>query len=73
LYYDTNITFRILVKIIQSYEARVLELGILPGAGAQMKNQKEPELSLKFRTGAGAMAICEVAPGSFLNTNDFAA
>jgi len=26
------------------------------GAGAQIKNQ-EPELSLKFRTGAGAMAI----------------
>ena len=31
------------------------ELDILPGAGAQMK--KEPELSLKFRSGAGAMAI----------------
>jgi len=31
------------------------ELGILPGAGAQIKNQ-EPELILKFRTGAGAMA-----------------
>jgi len=34
----------------------VLELGLLPGAGAQIKNQ-EPELSLKFRTGAGAKAI----------------
>jgi len=32
------------------------ELGILPGAGAQIKNQ-EPEPSLKFRTGAGAMAF----------------
>jgi len=40
-------------------EAGAPELGILPGAGAQIKNQKqpEPELSLKFRTGAGAMAI----------------
>ena len=35
------------------------ELGILPGAGTHIKNQKdlEPELSLKFRTRAGAMAI----------------
>jgi len=35
-------------------------LDTLPGAGAQIKNQ-EPELSLKLRTGAGAMAICEVS------------
>ena len=60
------------------------DLGILPGArtgaGAQVKNQKErkPELSFKFRTGAGAMAISEVAtaPGPFvdtiLDTHDFA-
>jgi len=35
------------------------ELNISPGAGAKapIKNQKEPELSLKFRTSAGAMAI----------------
>jgi len=32
------------------------ELSILPGAGDRIKNQ-EPELSLKFRTGAGAMAF----------------
>jgi len=48
------------VKIIQGYgvEAGAPELGILPGpgAGTQIKNQ-EPELSLKFRTGAGATAI----------------
>jgi len=60
LYYDDNVTFRILVKIIQGYgvEAGAPELGILPGpgAGTQIKNQ-EPELSLKFRTGAGATAI----------------
>jgi len=38
---------------------RALELGILPGAGvgAQIKNQKEPELSLKFRIEAGVMTI----------------
>jgi len=48
------------------------ELDILPGAGAQMK--KEPELSLKFRSGAGAMAIWEVAsaPDPFQDTNGFA-
>ena len=36
----------------------------MPGAGAQVKNLKmpEPELSLKFKIGAGAMAILEVAP-----------
>jgi len=44
------------VKILQGCEAATPELGILPGAGAQIENQ-EPELSLKFRTGAGAMAI----------------
>ena len=50
------------------------ELGILPGVGAQIKNQKEPqpELSSKFRTGAGSMAIWEVAPGPFRDTNGFA-
>jgi len=34
------------------------ELGILPraGTGAQIKNQK-PEISIKFKTEAGAMAI----------------
>jgi len=32
------------------------ELSILPGAGVQIKNQ-EPELSIRFRTGADAMAI----------------
>jgi len=59
LYHDANITFRILVKylVIQGYGAGVPVLRILPGAGVQHKNQKEPELSLKFRTGAGAMAI----------------
>jgi len=50
------------VKIIQGYRAEVPGLGILPGAGTQIKNQ-EPELSLKFR--AGAAAIREVAPGSW--------
>jgi len=34
--------FRIPVKIIQPYGVGALELGILPGAGAQIKNQKEP-------------------------------
>jgi len=62
------------VKIIQGYAAGAQELGILPGARVQNKNQKEPELSLKFRTGSGAMAIWEVAPapGPFLDTNGFA-
>jgi len=57
LYYDANITFRILVKIIQGDGAGASELDNLPGpgAGTQIKNQ-EPELSLKFRNGAGAMA-----------------
>jgi len=32
------------------------EPGILPGTGALIKNQ-EPELRLKFRTGAGDMAF----------------
>ena len=45
---------------VQGYGAGAPELGILPGAGAQIKNQ-EPELSLKFGTGAGTMAISEVA------------
>jgi len=37
--------FGILVKIIQAYGVGAPELGILPGAGAQIKNQKEPEFS----------------------------
>ena len=46
------------------------ELGILPGAEAQNKIQElEPELRFKFRTGAGAMAIWEVAPAPFVNTS----
>ena len=52
-----------------------LVLGILPGAGAQIKNQEpEPELSLKLRAGTGDMAIWEVAPapGPFQDTNGFA-
>jgi len=32
----------------------------------------EPEFRLKIRTGAGAMAILEVAPVPFLDTNGFA-
>jgi len=44
LYFDANITFRILVKIIQAYGAGAPELGIFPGVGALIKNQ-EPELS----------------------------
>ena len=50
------------------------ELDILPGAGAQINNQKEPQLSLKCRTGAWAMVIWKVAPapGPFLDTNGFA-
>jgi len=51
------------------------ELGILPraGTGAQIKNQK-PEISIKFKTEAGAMAIWEVAPAPdpFLDNNGFA-
>jgi len=43
------------VKIIKG--AGAPELGILPGAGAQIKNDEEPELSLKFRTRARATAI----------------
>jgi len=45
LYYDANNAFRMLVKIIQPYGVGAPELGILPGAGAQIKNQKEPEFS----------------------------
>ena len=54
--------------------SRAPELGILPGAGAQIKNQElEPGLSLKFRTGARAVAIWEVAPSPspFLDTSGF--
>jgi len=60
----------------QGCGAGASEPGIVPGAGvgAQIKNQ-ELELSLKFRIGAGAAAIWEVAPapGPFLGTNGFAA
>ena len=64
------------MKIIQADGVGAPELGILPGAGAQIKNQEpDPEFSLKFRTGAGAMAIWEVAPALgpflFLDTNGF--
>jgi len=44
------------VKIIQGCGVRAPEQGILPIVGAQIENQ-EPELSLKFRTGAGATVI----------------
>jgi len=63
------------VKIIQDYGARTSEMGILHGARAQIKNQEpEPDFTLKFRNGAGAMVIWEVAPapGNFLDTNSFA-
>ena len=45
--------------IITRAGVSVPELGILPAAGsrAQIKDQNEPELSLKFRTGDGATAI----------------
>jgi len=42
--------------ICQGCHAVAPELGILLGAGARIKNQ-EPELSLKFRAGAGDMAF----------------
>jgi len=47
------------VKIIEGCGTGAPELGIFPGAEAQIKNQKEPEaeLSLNSRTGVGAMAI----------------
>jgi len=50
LYHEADITFRIPVKIIQAYEVGAPELGILPGVGAQIKNQKEPHpvFSCKF-------------------------
>ena len=74
LYYHANITFRIRVKIIQVYGVGAPELGTLPGAGVQIKNQKEPdpEFSWKFRTRAGVIAIWEVPSGPFLDTNGFA-
>jgi len=63
LYYDTNIAFRILVKIIQAYGVGAPELGILTRGGAQFKHQEpDPEFSWEFRSGAGVMAIWEVAP-----------
>ena len=60
--------------VIQGYGAGVPELGIWPGPGVQNKNQKKPEFCLKFRAGARAMAIWEVAaaPVLFLETNGFA-
>ena len=70
--YDTNTALR---SEFLWKESRATEPDLcnLPGAGAQIKNE-EPELSLKFRIGAVDMAIWEEAPapGSFLNTNDFA-
>ena len=54
--------------------ARATEESILPGNGAQIKNQgTELELSLKCETGAGAIAIWEVAPAPtpFLDINGF--
>ena len=53
--YIANAGFRIVQN--RAAEPIAAELGILPGAGAQIKNQKEPELSLKFRTEAGVLAI----------------
>ena len=47
-----------------------LELGIVPGAEAQLN--QEPKLRLKFRTGSEAMAIWNVANGPFPHTNSFA-
>jgi len=61
LYYDTNITLRILLKRIKGYEAGALELGIISRDGAQIK---DPELRSKFRTRAGAMDISEIARSS---------
>jgi len=55
LHYDANVTFRIRAKIIESYGAGATEMGTLPGAGSQIKYQKKPELSLKFRTRATAI------------------
>jgi len=37
LFYDVNITFRILVKVIQDHGTGAPELGILLGAGIQFK------------------------------------
>jgi len=54
LYYDANITFRILVK--KTLNSGLYGAGHFAGPGVRNKNQ-EPELSLKFRTGAEAMAI----------------
>jgi len=60
------------VQIIQANGVGVPELGISPGAGAQIKNQEpDPEFSWKFWTGAGVMDIWELTPGpfQFLDTN----
>jgi len=48
LHYVDNISFRILVKIIQGCGTGALDLGIFPGAGTQIKNQKEPEAGLSL-------------------------
>jgi len=42
LHYDANITFRIIVKIIQGYGVGTPEIDILARAGVQTKNQPEP-------------------------------
>jgi len=71
LYCDVNITFRILAEIVRGLRSRGW-LGVLPGAGAQIGYQ-EPDLSLTFRTGAGATVIWEgPAPSPFLDANGFA-
>jgi len=36
------------VKIIQGCGTGALDLGIFPGAGTQIKNQKEPEAGLSL-------------------------
>jgi len=53
-------------------ERNTKRLNLGCGAGAQIKTEKEPKLSLEFRTGTGDMAIWGVAPGPLLDTNDFA-
>ena len=60
LYYDANITFRILVKIIQGY-----------GAGAQSEGAGSA-VQLKIWDRSRSYGIWDVAPGPFLFTNGFA-
>ena len=71
LYYDANITFRILVKIIQGYGAGAPELGILSGAGAQSEGAGSA-VQLKIWDRSRSYGIWDVAPGPFLFTNGFA-